>query len=141
MRRFGYSILFLIIFLFTAAPGGCDDRKYDEKDMGRLATLTRVVMDIVSSEYIGRPIPKKISEEDIKAMVVKNNTDFEELKLLDKYDMMIVSDGKYMGAIVWDPENGRKLIQDLRCTKKIEEPSWRNVSYGNEFSLSWSVCY
>jgi len=140
MRRFGFSAFVLSIFLFLASVGGCDEQTYDEKDMGQLATLTRTVMDIVKSEYVGVEVPKKLSEPKIIEIVTRVNTNFSQLKLLDKYDMEIVSDGKHLGAVVWDPNNGRKLIQDLRCTKKLDKAAWRTSLYGNTFSLDWAIC-
>ena len=140
MRRFGYSLLIVIFFFLTAGPSGCDTTSYDEKEMGGLATLARVVMDIVSSEYIDKPVPQVISERQIKEIVTRVNTNFEELKLLDKYDMVIVSNGTQIGCVIWDPENGRKLIQDLRCTPKLDEPTWRQNIFGKDFSLSWAIC-
>ena len=139
MRRFGYSLLIVIVFFLTAGPGGCA-KTYDEKEMGGLATLSRVVMDIVSSEYIGKPVPQVISETQIRQIVTRVNTNLEELKLLDKYDMVIVSDGTQMGCVIWDPENGRKLIQDLRCTQKLDEPAWPQEVFGKDFTLSWAMC-
>ena len=140
MRRFGYSLLIVIFFFLTAAPSGCDTTSYDEKEMGGLATLARVVMDIVSSEYIDKPVPQVISKTQIKEIVTRVNTNFEELKLLDKYDMVIVSNGTQIGCVIWDPENGRKLIQDLRCTPKLDEPTWRQKVFGKDLTLSWAIC-
>ncbi len=139
MRRFGYSLLLIICFFLTAAPSSCTT-SYDEKEMGGLATLDRVVMDIVSTEYINKPVPQIISKNQIKEIVTRVNTNFEELKLLDKYDIVIVSSGKQIGCVIWDPENGRKLIQDLRCTPKLDEPTWQQKVFGNEFTLSWAKC-
>jgi hypothetical protein len=61
-------------------------------------------------------------------------------KLLDKYDMVIVSNGTRIGCVIWDPENGRKLIQDLRCTSKLDEPTWRQKVFGKDLTLPWTVC-
>jgi hypothetical protein len=113
---------------------------YDENEMGGLATFDRVVMDIVSSEYIDKPVPPVISKTQIKEIVARVNTNFEELKLLEKYDMAIVSNGKQIGSVIWDPRNGRKLIQDLRCTPKLDEPTWRQKVFGKNFTLSWAIC-
>jgi hypothetical protein len=140
MRRFGYSLLVIVLFFSTAAPSNCTNKIYDEQEMGGLATLARVVMDIVSSDYIDKPVPQTITKTQIKEIVTRVNTNFEELKLLDKYDMVIVSDGKQIGCVIWDPENGRKLIQDLRCTPKFDEPTWRQMVFGPDFTLSWSLC-
>jgi hypothetical protein len=140
MRRFGYSLLIIIIFFLTAAPGSCSPVSYDEKEMGGLATLARVVMDIVSSKYIDKPVPMTLSKAQIIEIVTRENSDFKELKLLDKYDMVIVSNGKQIGCVIWDPENGRKLIQDLRCTPKLDDHTWRQKVFGRDFTLSWAIC-
>ncbi len=139
MRRFGFSLLIIVFFFCTAAPSGCA-KSYDEKEMGGLATFARVAMDIVSSEYIDKPVPQVISETQIKEIVTRVNKDIDELKLLDKYDMVIVSNGTQIGCVIWDPDNGQKLIQDLRCTPKLDEPTWRQKVFGSDFTLSWSMC-
>lgn len=140
MRRFGYSFLIIIFFFFTAAPSGCNTLSYDENEMGGLATFARVVMDIVSTEYIDQPAPQIILKTQIKEIVTRTNTNFQALKLLDKYDMVIVSHGALIGCVIWDSENGRKLIQDLRCTPKLDEPTWRQIVFGNDLTLSWAIC-
>jgi hypothetical protein len=140
MQRFGYSLLIIIFFFLTTAPGGCSTKAYDEKEMDGLTTLARVVMDIVSSEYIDKPVPQIILKTQLKEIVTRVNTNFEELKLLNKYDMVIVSHGTQIGCVIWDPENGRKLIQDLRCTPKLDEPTWRQNISGKDFTLSWAIC-
>lgn len=140
MRHFGYSIFILFAVLVTSVTGGCNEKAYDEKDMGKLATFTRVVMDIVYGAYINKRLPGEIPEESIKMIVIDKNTDFEELRLLEIYDMKIVSYGKQLGAVVWDPKNGRKLIEDLRCTKSPDAIAWRDITYGSNFTLNWSLC-
>lgn len=140
MRRFGYSLVLLYVVLAVAGSGGCDERAYDEKDMGRLATFTRVVMDIVKSTYIEAKISLEIPEDKIRKIVIENNTDFEEIALLDLYDMKIVSDGEQIESVIWDPASNRKLIEDLRCTKKLDWAAWRTVTYGSDFTLNWSLC-
>jgi len=114
---------------------------YSEKDMGQLATLTRTTMDIVWSGYIGDTLPSNISEPQILETVRRLNTNFDELNMLDRYEMVMVSDGLNLATIVWDPENDRKLIEDLRCTKKLDASTWRECSFGNAFSLEWNVCH
>jgi hypothetical protein len=140
MRRFGYSLLIIVLFFLTAAPSSCNTTSYDEKEMGGLATFARIAMDIVSSEYIGKPVPRIIPKTQIKEILAKVNANFEELKLLDKYDMVIVSNGTQVGCVIWDPINKRKLIQDLRCTPKLDELTWRQRVFGNDFTLSWAIC-
>jgi len=139
MRRFGYSLLIIVLFFFTAAPSGCA-KSYDEKEMGSLATFAREVMDIVSSEYIDKPVPQIISKTQIRKIVTRVNKDFDQLKFLDKYDMVIVSNSSQIGCVIWDPENGQKLLQDLRCTPKLDEPTWRQKIFGSDFNLSWAIC-
>lgn len=140
MRRFGFSIVLLIFFVFTAGIGSCTEGKYSEEDMGQVATFVRVVMDIVSSDYIDKDIPPEITKTRIKEIVIGINTDFEELDLLDKYEMIIVSNGVEIATVIWDPGNNRKLMQDLRCTPYVDEPSWRSEIFGNAFTLDWSIC-
>jgi hypothetical protein len=139
MRRFGFNFVILFFLIFIAAPGGCT-KSYDEKEMGQLSTFSRVVMDIVSSEYIDKEIPKIITKDEIKAIVIRQNKKFNELKLLDKYEMVIVSNGTEIGSVIWDHDNGQKLLQDLRCTPKLDEPTWRQKVFGSDFTLSWSIC-
>lgn len=139
MRRFGFSIILIALVFFIAASSGCI-KSYDEKEMGRLATFARVSMDIVSSEYIDESIPNVISKSQIKQIVTREKKKINELKLLDKYDMVIVSNGTEIGCVFFDPHNGRKLIQDLRCTPNPDETTWRQKVFGNDFTLSWSIC-
>jgi len=139
MRRFGFSILIIFFFIFTAAPSQCA-KHYDEKEMGEVSTFARVVMDIVYSKYIDKQIPLKISKDQIKEIVTKANTNIEELKILDKYDMVIVSNGTQIACVICDPGSGRKLLQDLRCTPKLDEATWRQEVFGCDFTLSWSIC-
>lgn len=57
-----------------------------------------------------------------------------------KIGLMIVSDGAYMGAVIWDSGNNRKLIQDLQCTLKLDDPTYQREEFGNEFTLDWKIC-
>ena len=139
MRRFGFSLLIVFFFFIIAAPSSCT-KSYDEKEMGELFTFDRVVMDIVSSEYISKQIPDKITKDQIKEIVIRQNSNMDKLKLLDRYNMVIVSKGNQIGCVICDPENGRKLIQDLRCTPKLDEPTWRQKVFGCNFTLPWSIC-
>lgn len=140
MQRFGYNIFFLLIFVFTAGIGSCTDGTYGEENMGPIATLIAVVMDIVSSEYIDIELPERIEKSQIKEIVLRNNTDFDELKYLDKYEMIIVSNKTEIAAVVWDLANDRKLFQDLRCTTYVDEHSWRSELFGSDFTLDWAIC-
>jgi len=145
MRRFGFeSVLLFLGILFVS---GCCCHvdpcrtEYGEKNMGQLATLTRTAMDIVWSDHLGDSIPAVMPEPEILETIRRLNTDFEELKMLDRYEMVMVSDGKNLATVVWDPENDRKLIEDFRCTKKLDLAAWRECSFGKELSSGWDICH
>jgi hypothetical protein len=144
MRHSGLKII--AIFVWAAVIAGCswfarpETETYDEREMAQLATLTRTVMNIVRSDYIGKAFPAVLDETRIVATVTRLNTDFSELKLLDHYDMVMVSDGKHLAAVVWDPKTDRKLLQDLRCTSRLDEATWRESVLGHEFTLGWQNC-
>jgi hypothetical protein len=139
MRRFGFSLLIIFVFFIIAAPSSCT-KSYDEKEMDYLFTFDTVVMNIVNSEYIGKQIPEKITKDQIEEIVIRRNGKMDELKYLDRYNMVIVSNGTQIGCVIWDPENERKLIQDLRCTPYPDERTWRKKVFGHDFTLSWSIC-
>ena len=139
MRRFGFSLLIVFVFFIIAAPSSCT-KFYDEQEMGHLFTFDTVVMKIVSSEYIGKQIPNLITKDQIKEIVIRRNGKMDELKFLDRYNMVIVSNGTQIGCVIWDPENDRKLIQDLKCTPNLDEPTWRQKVFGSDFTLSWEIC-
>lgn len=147
MQRSGYNlhIVLLAVFVLTtstacAAIDSNSCREYSEKDMGQLATFVRVTMDIVSSTYMGEPAPAILSEEEIKELIRQRGTPFKELELLDKYEMTMVSHEGQWAAVVWDPANEQKLVQDLRCTTRLDELSWRACNHGHEFTLDWRTC-
>jgi len=140
MQRFGFNltILFLTISLFAML--GCNPTVYNDNDMVPLTTLSRVVMDIVKSNYIEKPAPTEISEDEIKAIVAARGKALDALDQLSKYDIKIVSNGTKLAAIFWDPKNGRKLIEDLQCTNKVDFKAWKEELYGNDLTLDWGVC-
>lgn len=146
MRRFGFRFTLVCLLLTTLFASGCAlhadpcAKTYDEKEMGQLATLTRVVLDIVRSDYLDAPMPETLTEQQVIETVRRLNTDFAELRMLDRYDMLIVSDGQQLAAVVWDPLNDRKLIEDLRCTRKLDAAVWRECASGGEFMLGWEGC-
>lgn len=110
--------------------------------MARLSTLVRTTMSIIKGNYYGSTIPSQISEDEIVQIVrTQNSRHFQELERLDgQIELRIVSDGTYMGAIIWDSGNNRKLIQDLQCTLKLDDPAYRREEFGNEFTLDWKIC-
>ncbi|OGT74752.1 MAG: hypothetical protein A2W76_11230 [Gammaproteobacteria bacterium RIFCSPLOWO2_12_47_11] len=147
MRRSGYNlhIVLLAVFVLTtsttcAALDSNSCREYSEKDMGQLATFVRVTMDIVSSTYMGEPAPALVTEENIKELIKQRGTPFKELELLDQYELNMVTHEGQWATVVWDSANNQKLLQDLRCTKLLDEPSWRTCAHGHELTLDWSTC-
>lgn len=147
MQRFGYKARAVLLIVFvsyvstacaTTGEGGC--RQHSEKEMGQLATFVRVSMDIVSSEYMDEATPPALTEEKIKALIEQRGTPFKELDLLRQYDLVMISQGGQWAAVAWDPENDQKLLQDLRCTKVLDDPTWRTCSRGHEFTLDWNKC-
>lgn len=142
MQHSGFKLftVFLII-LFGACTSSADDL-YHEVDMAKLSTLVRTTMSIVKGEYYGRTIPSRISEDDIVQMVrAQNSRHFKELEQIDgNINLEIVSNGSQIGAIVWDSNNNRKLIQDLQCTLILDDPAYQRKEFGNEFSLDWNKC-
>lgn len=144
MRHSGLKIIAILIW--AAVIAGCswfaktDTETYDEREMAQLATFTRTVMNIVRSDYIGKAFPAVLDETRIVATVSRLNPNFSELKLLDRYDMVMVSNGKHLAAVVWDPKTDRKLLQDLRCTSRIDEATWRETVLDHEFTLGWQSC-
>ena len=133
MRRYGFdgivTILLIIVIVGCSLFNRQPKKSYDEKEMARLATLTRTAMNIVI-----------LNETQIVEIVCRLNTNFAELKLLDRYDMVMVSNSKQLAAVAWDPKTDRKLLQDLRCTSQLDEATWREVVFGNDFSLGWTAC-
>lgn len=141
MQHFGFNFitLFLTITLFSSQ--GCAAKKYSDDDMVPLTTLSRIVLDVVRANYIGKDAPAEIDEDSARAIIESRGRKMEVLDQLDKYDLKIVSNGKKFGSVFWDPGNDRKLIEDLRCTKKVDRKVWKEVVYGNEFTLKWENCH
>lgn len=139
LKCFAAFFLIIVIAGCNRFPGQTKET-YDEQEMARLATLTRTVMNIVRSDFIGTVLPPALDETRIVETVRRLNTDFSELKLLERYDMVMVSNGKRLAAVAWDPETDRKLLQDLRCTSRLDEATWRQSVAGHEFTLGWQPC-
>ena len=99
-------------------------------------------MSIVKGEYYGKTLPAQINEDEIILIVrTQNSQHFKELEQLDgEIELMIVSEGALMGAVIWDSGNNRKLIQDLQCTLKLDDPAYQREVFGNEFTLDWKIC-
>ena len=147
MRRSGRNLHIVLVAVFVAvistACAAVDSnscREYSEKDMGQLATFVRVTMDIVSSAYVDEATPALVPEERIKELIRERGTPFKELELLDQYELIIVSHEGQWAAVAWDPIYDQKLLQDLRCTKLLDEPSWRTCIHGHELTLDWRTC-
>lgn len=142
MQRSGYNIFLLVLVFFTVAITSCANERYSDDDMARMATVVRTTMSIIKGKYYGSAIPEIILEKQIIEIVrEENSSHFKELEQFnDKFDIKIVSHNKLIGAIVWDSENNRKLIQDLRCTLKLDDSVWKRNVMGSEFTLDWNVC-
>jgi hypothetical protein len=136
-------VLALIVALACTAcapfnTAGCSDR--NEKEMTQLATFVRVGMDIVSSSYADVPPPASVPPETIREIIVRRGTPFKELELLDRYRVQFFSQDGQWAAVAWDPQNGQKLLQDLRCTRLLDEPTWKSCTSGHDFNLNWNAC-
>jgi len=144
MLRFGFknivTILLVIVIASCSWLNGRAKKSYDEQEMAKLATLTRTMMNIVRTDFIDTPFPATLNETQIVEIVHRLNTNFAELKLLDRYDMAMFSNGKKLAAVAWDPETDRKLLQDLRCTSQIDEATWREFVFDHDFTLGWVAC-
>jgi len=134
------AVLVATISTACAAVDSSSCREYSEKDMGKLATFVRNTMDIVSSVYMGEVMPALVPEERIKELIRERGTPFKELELLDQYELIMVSHEGQWAAVAWDPIYDQKLLQDLRCTKLLDEPSWRTCIHGHELTLDWHTC-
>jgi hypothetical protein len=142
MQRFGLNVLIVFVVIFVGTGASCAGKIYHEDDMARFATMVRTTMSIVKGKFYEKTIPYQINEDEIIEIVRSDNSrHFKELKQLDgRIELMIVSDGTHMGAIIWDSDNNRKLIQDLQCTLKLDDPTWQREEFGNEFTLDWKIC-
>ncbi|MCR4345967.1 MAG: hypothetical protein NUV55_01985 [Sulfuricaulis sp.] len=142
MQRFGFNVLIVLVVIFVGTGTSCAGKIYHEDDMARLSTMVRTTMSIVKGKFYEKTMPYQINEDKIVEIVRNENSrHFKELNQLDgRIELMIVSDGTYMGAIIWDSDNNRKLIQDLQCTLKLDDPTWQREEFGNEFTLDWKIC-
>lgn len=142
MQRFGFKTLIVFLVVFVGAGTSCAGNFYHEDDMAKLSTLVRTTMSIVKGEYYGKTIPFQINEVEIIQIVrTQNSRHFKELEQLEgKIELMIVSDGTYMGAVIWDSGNNRKLIQDLQCTLKLDDSSYQREEFGSKFTLDLKIC-
>lgn len=140
-KRYIVMLAVVIGTLSTACVpiGAKQCREYNDKDIEQFSTLVRVTMDIVSSEY-EQPLPALIPEEKIKELIQRRGTPFKELELLDQYELIMVSHEGQWAAVAWEPGSDQKILQDLRCTKKLDEASWKSCSHGHEMTLDWQAC-
>ena len=148
MLRSGCKLCFVLLLVAVTAistacttVGASECRKYDEDEMGVLATFVRVSMNIVSSYYTDSSTPTHVPKEKIKEIIKQRGAPFKELELLEKYELVFVFRGGQWGAVAWDPRNEQKLLQDLRCTSVLDERSWKTCVRGREFTLDWRTCY
>lgn len=142
MRRFGFNTLIAFLIFFIGTGTSCAGNFYHDEDMAKLSTMVRTTMSIVKGEYYGKTLPSKINEDGIIRIVrIQNSQNFKELEQLNgPIELLIVSNGTCLGAIVWDSRNNRKLIQDLQCTLKLDDPTYQREEFGNEFTLDWKIC-
>ena len=144
MLRFGFknivTILLVIVITSCCWFNGRPKKSYDEQEMAQLATLTRTLMNIVRTDFIDTPVPDTLNETHIVEIVRHLNTNFAELELLNRYDMVMFSNGKQLATVVWDPKTDRKLLQDLRCTSQLDEATWLEYVFGHDFTLGWVAC-
>lgn len=142
MQRFGFNALLIFLSIFLGGGASCAGKIYSDTDMARLSTMVRTTMSIVKGKYYGETIPHQIAEDEIIEIVhTQNSLHFKELNQLDgQIELIMVSNGTYLGAIVWDSGNNRKLIQDLQCTLKLDDPTWMRNEFGNKFTLDWGIC-
>ncbi|TAJ95976.1 MAG: hypothetical protein EPO31_00730 [Gammaproteobacteria bacterium] len=147
MRRSGCNLHFVLLTVFVltkstlcAALDSNNCREYSEKDMGQLATFVRVTMDIVNSSYDRGNTPALVTEENIKEIIRQRGTPFKELELLDQYELNMVTHEGQWATVAWDPTNNQKLLQDLRCTTRLDESSWKTCSHGHKLTLDWRAC-
>lgn len=142
MQRFGYNIFLAVFILFVVTSTSCLNNSYSDDDMARMATVVRTTMSIIKGKYYDSVIPEKITEKEIIDIVrTENSSHFKEMNQFDgELDIKIVSHNKFIGAIVWNSNTNRKLIQDLRCTLKLDDPVWERKEMGSQFTLDWNIC-
>lgn len=135
-KHFAITVLVISAFIIV----GCDEANcYEEKTMGELAMVAEDAMSVVEGEYDGKAQPARLDEGQIRETYAKAHLSFH--KGFDKADLAIVTDGEYLGVVVWDPKSGRKLIQDLNCTDVVDDQPWKNKVYGDQFTLDFGACY
>jgi len=139
MQHFGLNILIVIL---TITLYSCATKHYSDEDMARVSTVVRTCMSIAKGKYYDSDIPEQINEKElIKIIETENSTHFKELDRFDgPLEIKIVTHNKYIAAVVWDSETNQKLLQDLQCTLKLDEKSWKNNVTGSQFTLDWKVC-
>lgn len=142
MQRFGFNSLMIFLVIVAGTSSSCATNVYRDDDMAKLATLARTTMSIVKGEYYGKTLPAQLDENRIIEIVrTRNSSNFKELDQLDgQTELMIVSDGTSMGAIIWDSDSDRKLIQDLQCTPKLDDAAYQREEFGHAFALDFKTC-
>lgn len=140
MQHFGYNIIFVILLTITSSS--CATNRYSDDDMARMATVVRTAMNIIKGKYYYSDIPSVTNEKKTIEIVLKENSShFKEMEQFDgALEIKIISNGKYIGVIVWNSDTNRKLIQDLRCTLKLDDKAWKREALGSEFNLDWNIC-
>lgn len=140
MRRFGYKVVLAAFFVSLSVS--CSAQRYADDDMARMATVVRTTMSIVKGKYYGTDIPEVISEKTLIEIVRNENSQhFNELDIFDgSIDIMIVGYQRHIGAVVWDSDSGKKLLQDLQCTLKLDDQTWQRDEQGQQFMLDWTIC-
>ena len=142
MRRFGFNPLIVFLVVIIGAGSSCmEDYSYSEGEIGKLSTLVRTTLDITKGKYYGKTLPSQMNEDEIVQIILSERPHFKELELLEgEIELMFVSNGTDIGAIIWDSGNNRKLIQDLQCTRKLDDPTYQREEFGNTFTLDWKIC-
>ena len=143
MQHSGFKTLTVILIVFVGMGASCAGKTYSDSEMAKLSTLVRTTLSIVKGKYFGKPLPATINEAEITEIVrTENSRHFEELKQLKgQVELKMVSNGTQLGAVAWDSGNNRKLLQDLQCTIKLDDPAWQREELGQEFTLDWKLCY
>lgn len=120
----------------------CATQRYSEEDMTRMATVVRTTMSIIKGVYFGEDIPEEISEDElINIILTQNSPHFKELGIFHSYiEIKIISNTKDIGAVVWDSRTHRKIMQDLECTLKLDDATWKGEEFDDSFTLDWGIC-
>ena len=140
MQRSGFRRAFPLLLIFLLVLAACDPVTYKDEDMAPLTTLSRTLLNVVKASLTGQSLPAEIGEDEIRAIVAARGRAMPALAQLDRFDMRIVSNGKRLAAVIWDPKSGRKLIEDLRCTSQVDTKAWRQEVYGSDLTLDWGLC-